>query len=139
VIVHFRHIKVVPPAYTRVSISADVYPISINLAPVAERKAIASLGLFLHPLMGGAKGDGWEFGKITGISDIYALLERVEEIDHVENLSLKIDIEDTEGTITRSFVISEHDSTITIPSEFIPHALMCNGIHNLAFKFTESR
>ena len=138
-IVFFKHIKVIPPAYTRASVSADIYPMSINLAPVAERKALETLGLFLHPLKGGPKGDGWEFGKIACISDIYALLERVEEINHVENLSLRIDIEDSQGTVTRSFVISENDTAVTIPSEYILHALMYNGIHSLAFKFQESR
>jgi hypothetical protein len=139
VMVYFKHIKVIPPAYTRVSVSADIYPVSINLAPVAESKALASLGLFLHPLKGGPKGEGWEFGKIACISDIYALFERIEEVNHVENLSLKFEIEDTQGEVIRSFVISENDNAITIPREFILHALMYNGSHNLALRFTEVR
>jgi hypothetical protein len=139
VMVYFKHIKVIPPAYTRVSVSADIYPVSINLAPVAESKALESLGLFLHPLKGGPKGEGWEFGKIACISDIYALFERIEEVNHVENLSLKFEIEDTQGEVIRSFVISENDNAITIPREFILHALMYNGSHNLALRFTEVR
>jgi len=79
-------IVVRPPDYAIVTIQADIFVTSLDQASVAETKANASLVKFLHPLRGGPAGTGWEFGRPVLKSDIFAVLERIAEIDHVEKL-----------------------------------------------------
>jgi hypothetical protein len=53
-----------------------------------EERARDALGRLLHPLRGGPDGGGWRPGQDVHLSDIAALLERVEGLDHVERLSI---------------------------------------------------
>ena len=110
-------LKVKGPVYIEVSVSVDVYPTSIDLAPLAEREALDRLESFLHPLTGGTDGKGWEFGRLTCLSDIYALLEGIAEIDHVEN-------------VVTSMFEAEPGGRIAAPD-----ALVCSGEHQVTIKF----
>ncbi len=105
-------LQVEGPEYIEVSVSADVFPASIDEAPIAEKEALKRLKEFLHPLTGGKDGKGWEFGRLAYLSDIYALLEGITEIDHVENVSV----------------------TMT-PETRIPNALICSGEHRVSIKY----
>jgi predicted phage baseplate assembly protein len=40
----------------------------------------------LHPLKGGAKQDGWPFGRAVGKADLYPLVESVDGVDRVQDL-----------------------------------------------------
>lgn len=105
-------LQVEEPEYIEVSVSVDVFPASIDVAPLAEKEALKRLKEFLHPLTGGEDGKGWEFGRLAYLSDIYALLEGITEIDHVENLRV----------------------TMT-PEKRIPNALICSGEHRISIKY----
>lgn len=105
-------LQVEGPEYIEVSVSADVFPASIDVAPIAEKEALKRLKEFLHPLTGGEDGKGWEFGRLAYLSDIYALLEGITEIDHVENVSV-----------------------IMTPETRIPNALICSGEHRMTIKY----
>jgi len=115
-------LKVKGPVYIEVSVSVDIYPTSIDMAPLAEREALDRLKSFLHPLTGGTDGKGWEFGRLTCLSDIYALLEGIAEIDHVEN-------------IVASMFEAEQKERIATPDAMIPDALICSGEHQVTLKF----
>ncbi len=82
------HIYVEGPLYREISVSVYLYVTSIDVASKVEREAIEKLNGFFHPLTGGPEGKGWEFGRDASVSDIYVLLEDIEGLDHVENLSL---------------------------------------------------
>jgi hypothetical protein len=106
-------LQVKGPEYVEVSVLVDLYPVSMDAAPLAEIEALEQLGKFLHPLTGGVAGEGWEFGRLVCLSDIYALLEGIAEIDHVENLRV-------------------------VPSgTMVPDALICSGEHQVAIKLGE--
>jgi hypothetical protein len=94
VVVTSKNLKVIRPLYLRISIFVDVYPVSIDLAPVAEQAVITRLKVFLNPLTGGPEGKGWDFGRMVCTSDIFFLLENIVEIDHVDNLSIKVEIDE---------------------------------------------
>jgi predicted phage baseplate assembly protein len=85
-----RQVKVSGPAYVEVTINADIYAASIDLAPQVEADAIAALEAFLHPLTGGYTQSGWEFGRLPCLSDFYGLLEAVNGMDHIENLRMTL-------------------------------------------------
>ena len=85
-----KQVKVSGPAYVEVTVNADIYAESIDLAPQVEAAAVAALEAFLHPLTGGYTQTGWEFGRLPCLSDFYALLEAVEGMDHIENLRMTL-------------------------------------------------
>jgi predicted phage baseplate assembly protein len=85
-----KHVKVSGPAYVEVTVNADIYAESIDLAPQVEAAAVAALEAFLHPLTGGYTQSGWEFGRLPCLSDFYGLLEAVPGMDHIENLRMTL-------------------------------------------------
>ncbi len=84
------HVRVIGPAYVEVRVTAELFPLSIDLAPTAELAAGENLRQFLHPLTGGYEGRGWEFGRLPCLSDLFALLEATEGVDHVGSLSMTL-------------------------------------------------
>ncbi len=76
------------PSYVEISISVDVHVISIDVASQVEIEVKKKLDDFFHPLTGGTDGKGWDFGRNVSDSDIYALLENIDGIDHIENLEI---------------------------------------------------
>ena len=87
------------PSYMEISISVDVYVISIDAASLAERDAKKKLDDFFHPLTGGTEGKGWDFGRNVSDSDIYEILENIDGVDHIENLEI-IPAPEPEGEVT---------------------------------------
>jgi hypothetical protein len=64
-----------------------IYVVSIDRVAQVEREAREALETFLHPLRGGPDGFGWEFGRALSKSDVFAVLERVRNLDRAENLT----------------------------------------------------
>jgi hypothetical protein len=106
------HIHVDGPTYNTMSVSVDIFVASLDIASEVAREAKQRLDSFFHPLMGGPEGKGWDFGRGVAASDVYALLEGIDKVDHIENLLL-------EGVDEGDFV--------TIPQD----ALVANGTHNI--------
>jgi len=81
-------INVLNPSYIEVKVTVDVVPESIDQAIPLEKEILKRLKEFLHPLTGGHEKRGWQFGRDIHISDVYALLEGIKGVEHVENLML---------------------------------------------------
>jgi len=112
-----ERIVVRPPDYVDVSVEADLVVTSLDKAAAAETEARAKLDEFLHPLRGGPDGQGWEFGRPIGKSDVFSVLEQIEEVDRVENLSF-------------------HFGGRTDPDQVVigPNELLAAGQHRLAVR-----
>lgn len=82
------HIYVTGPDYLPVDVHATIAVLDPAEAGAVEQRARAALEQFLHPLRGGPQGRGWELGRDVLLSDIAAVLERVEGVDYVEELAL---------------------------------------------------
>jgi len=80
-------IVVRPPDYVIVSIHARILVTTLEKAAVVETAARTRLEEFLHPVTGGPEGTGWDFGRPVSKSDVFAVLERIDDIDRVEDLS----------------------------------------------------
>jgi hypothetical protein len=106
------HIHVDGPTYIEMGVSADLFVTTIDAATSAVREAKQRLAAFFHPLTGGPGGEGWEFGRGVAVSDVYALLEGIENVDHVEHLTFS-------GTGESDFV------------SIAPNALVANGEHTI--------
>ena len=83
-----KHIHIDSPSYAEISVSVDVFVTSIDEAFKVDREVKRKLNAFFHPLTGGREQKGWDFGRDVAASDIYALLENTEGVDHVENLKV---------------------------------------------------
>jgi hypothetical protein len=104
-----ERVEVEKPAYTEVRITAVVVPDSMDVAVPLEKEILKRLKKFLHPLTGGPEESGWEFGRDVHISDVYALLEGIKDVDHVESLTLNDDGESEEFGIVCS---GKHEITM---------------------------
>lgn len=109
-----KHVYIDGPFYKEIGVSVDVYVTSIDVASEVEREVRKKLKAFFHPLTGGAEENGWDFGRDVSASDIYALLEGIKGVDHVENLKFTSD-----GTTIEDTVEVKRDS------------LVANGTHTI--------
>ena len=113
-------LTVVSPSYFEISVTADVFVASSNLASAVKFDTVNKLQAFLHPISGSYYGKGWDFGKIPGKSDILAILHTLPGVDHVENLFLSL----SEKASGKSFVL---EKDLQLPEYF----LICSGTHQI--------
>jgi len=106
-----------PPDYAIVRITADIFVNTLEKAAAVEREARRKLEEFLHPIHGGPDGEGWEFGRPLSKSDVFAVLERIADIDRVEQLSFQF----------RNRIDPDR-------VEIGPNELIASGDHTLAIK-----
>lgn len=106
------------PDWVKVSVTTEVCPVSMALATQLPARVATALERFLHPLTGGPSGKGWPFGRQPRPSDLYALIESVEGVDHVVSLSLVMSpLPDPSGTSfgNQSLIYSgQHDVKMAI-------------------------
>lgn len=80
-----RDVHVMGPRYEVVRVVARIVPSAPELGSVVLRQAQAALEAFLHPLTGGEHGEGYAFGRDIYLSEVHAVLSRIEGVDHVES------------------------------------------------------
>lgn len=83
-------LSIVPPKYFEVGVSAVVVPRAADQGGVVVAAARAALAAFLHPLTGGPGGSGWPVGRSVYLSDMAALIEALDGVDHAAELSLLV-------------------------------------------------
>ncbi len=77
--------------FIEVVVEATIIPTTIDAAATLESSARQRLKEYLNPLTGGARKSGWEFGAPICLSDIFALLESIEEVNAVPHLRIVAD------------------------------------------------
>ena len=87
-LVHQDRIFVGPPKYVPVSVEVTVVAKSFDVVASAEQSVRQKLEAFLHPLTGGPANEGWDFGRDLAASDLYALLEDIDDVDHIATLRM---------------------------------------------------
>lgn len=107
-----ERVEVRKPLYTEVSITVVVVPDSMDVAIPLEKEILKRLKKFLHPLTGGPEESGWEFGRGVHISDVYALLEGIKDVDHVEALKLNGESVDVAVAESKTVCSGEHNITM---------------------------
>ncbi|NUM68885.1 putative baseplate assembly protein, partial [candidate division KSB1 bacterium] len=106
-------VHVIAPAYVEVAVRGKIFKQKKSDTKEVEKRALAALQKFLHPLTGGPNQDGWTFGRPA---EIYQLLDEVEGVDHVVGIEL-------DAVALQQLA----QKIITIP----PNALVYSGEHNL--------
>jgi baseplate J-like protein len=82
-------IEIVGPRYIPITVDAEVIPKRIVDAKAVEKRVLDSLKTFLHPLRGGARRDGWDFGRHVYLSEIASVIQGTEGVDRVRRITLK--------------------------------------------------
>ncbi|MDS0301120.1 baseplate J/gp47 family protein [Halogeometricum sp. S1BR25-6] len=88
------------PNFVTVSVETTVVGTDITSVTTLEQLATEHIGAFLNPLTGGPGGTGWWFGELPSLSEVYAMLERIEGVDHVERLSVTYRGSERDVTVT---------------------------------------
>jgi uncharacterized phage protein gp47/JayE len=86
-----HRIRVTGPTYVAIGVSASIVPVERSQAGAAEKNVRLTLERFLHPLLGGPAGAGWELGRDVYASDLAAEIERTPGVDYIEDLTLTLD------------------------------------------------
>jgi predicted phage baseplate assembly protein len=81
-------LSVVGPRWLAVSVRAEVVAADPSAAHGLPEAIAARIDAFLHPLTGGPYGKGWELGRRPYRSELFALLEGAEGVDHLRSLTL---------------------------------------------------
>jgi predicted phage baseplate assembly protein len=76
------------PDWLEVVVRATVAASSLRDADAVRMRVLAALERYLHPLTGGPRATGWAFSRIPYPSELYALLNGVEGVDHVRELAV---------------------------------------------------
>ena len=86
-------LQVIGPTYIDIVIETKIVALvqkySETNIPMMKHEIETSLRHFFHPLTGGPKNEGWPMGRSVHISEIYYLLEKSTDIDHVEDVYLR--------------------------------------------------
>lgn len=104
------------PDWQEVSVTAEVVPVSLDVADAVRVAVIKRLEEFLHPLTGGKQGQGWAFGRQPHMSDLYVVIEAVQGVDHIHSLVVEPEVN---------------------PLSFNPNQLVYSGIHTITISFEE--
>jgi hypothetical protein len=86
-----QQLYITGPDYRPVDVETTVVPLDSADAGEVEKAVRATLDRFLHPLLGGPEGRGWQPNRDVFLSDIAALLERTEGVDFVRESTLSLD------------------------------------------------
>jgi len=83
---------------TRLDIRSPAYywvacDVQLRAAPGADRGAVeaevlARLHRFLNPLVGGASGEGWAFGRDLFVSDVYQCLQGIRNVQFIRSVEM---------------------------------------------------
>jgi predicted phage baseplate assembly protein len=81
-------LSVGPAGYRGVTVRTTVRRTRGSNARQVRSAALRALYEYLDPIVGGPDGSGWPFGRTVHIGDIFAVLQRVEGVDRVEDAKI---------------------------------------------------
>ena len=81
-------IIVEPPHYQGITVVARIQGRRHARITTVEEGARRALYRYFDPIVGGPDGDGWPFGRPVNVGEVYAVLQRVEGVEYVEDVRL---------------------------------------------------
>lgn len=125
------------PEWVRVTVTATVVPLSPDVAELVRGRLRAALERYLHPLTGGGDGNGWAFGRKPHRSDLFAVAEAVEGVDHLRSLDVaQVAESDNLGARLEALLSHSLADAITQPPapellRWLSRALVYSGPHEI--------
>lgn len=86
-------LKVVGPIYFPVNVRAELFTKNLECVNEIETQVKRRIEEFLHPLTGGTKGKGWDFGQKPSKSDFYSLLSDISGVTYVKDIDINFEAE----------------------------------------------
>jgi len=81
-------VSVEPPTYQGVTVVARVRARPRFRQAAIEEAGLRALYEYYHPVIGGPDGTGWPFGRPVHVGEVYAVLQRVEGVELIEDARL---------------------------------------------------
>ncbi len=81
-------IIVEPPHYQGITVVARIQGRRNARLTTVEESSRRALYRYFDPIVGGPDGDGWPFGRPVNVGEVYAVLQRVEGVEYVEDVRL---------------------------------------------------
>jgi hypothetical protein len=81
-------VHVTGPEYFPVDVAATIASVDPTESGIVEQRVRDAIANFLHPLLGGPDGRGWELGRDVFLSDLASVVERVPGVDYAQDLAL---------------------------------------------------
>jgi len=105
------------PEYVRVDVDCEIAVSDPGVAAEIEPAAKSALDRYLHPVTGGPRGMGWDFGREPKRSDFFGLLEEIPGVSHIRELRVSL-IPDRPGSEkTGRFLICSGNHKVTTTLE----------------------
>lgn len=115
-------LKVVGPIYCPVNVRAELFTKNLECINEIETRVKRRIEEFLHPLTGGTKGKGWNFGQKPSKSDFYSLLSDISGVSYVKDIDVYFEGEN--GTHEKP---PESSGRHKLPIPTLP----CSGKHKI--------
>lgn len=116
-------LKIVSPVYHEVNVKVSLVSTDFETVSEIENRVKMKIEEFLHPLKGGNKGKGWDFGQFPSELDFYSLFSHLNGVS-IENITIKVEKEVPE----KSPEALELHSSCEL-------ALPCSGEHTINVSF----
>ncbi len=113
-----NELVLVGPEYVRVDVTAEVVVAQPEVASRVELDVRHELERHLHPVTGGVRGTGWDYGRLPQRFDLCVLIEKIEGVSHVRDLHIRVVPDRPGGERTGRFLI-------------------CSGQHNISMRLEE--
>jgi predicted phage baseplate assembly protein len=130
-------IWVAGPEWIRVTVTATAIPLWAEQADPVRGRLQAALDRYLHPLTGGPDGQGWAFGRKPHRSDLFAVAEAVQGVDHLRSLTVRYEPQSQNlgdrltAALNRSLAGSGLEPLSPDLRRWLDRALVFSGEHRL--------
>ena len=108
------------PEYVWASVEAEV---KVRRGANVEDTRLAveeKLYRYIHPIHGGADGEGWPFGRGLFSSELYSQIQAVDDVEYVSDIRMyPVNPETGEGGRSAETILLQ------------PHALLCSHLHQV--------
>ncbi|HEY8791132.1 MAG TPA: putative baseplate assembly protein [Actinopolymorphaceae bacterium] len=103
-------VTVEPPVYQGVTLAVRIRARPRASIDRLHDDAVLALYRYFHPLRGGPDGTGWPFGRPVNVGEVYAVLQRLEGVELVDEARLfpADPLTGRRGEQTQRLVLDEH-------------------------------
>jgi hypothetical protein len=125
------------PEWIRVTVTATAVPVPGELSDAVRARVREAVERYLHPLTGGPAGQGWAFGRKPHRSDLFALIEAIPGVDHVQSLAVAHEPESQmlgprlTDELNRSLTASGRQPPPPDLQRWLDRALVYSGRHDI--------
>jgi predicted phage baseplate assembly protein len=81
-------VVVEPPFYQGITVVARIRPRPRTAPEHLREEALDALFRYFHPLVGGADGKGWGFGRTIHVGEVYSVIQKVRGTEFIEDVRL---------------------------------------------------